>query len=79
METFTEKSFHVRFIFILIKSETADFLRICNAKIYLTVERQSNYLQNNHRNSKLPIYLVTNNPGLKSGFMITHYSINSLA
>ena len=25
-------------------SEAADFLRICNAKIYLNVERQANYL-----------------------------------
>ena len=34
---------------------------------------------NPFRNENLPVYLVPTNPGLKSGFMITHYTVNSLA
>lgn len=34
---------------------------------------------NSLRNKVLPTYLITSAPGLKSGFMITHYTINSLA
>lgn len=62
-----------------VLSQAADFLRICNAKVYLNVERQANYLQNPNRNKVLPIYLVPKDHGLKSGFMIAHYTINSLA
>lgn len=73
--TSTGKLCHVNFNYL----ETADILRICNAKIYVNVERQSSYVMNKDRNKVLPIYLIPSDPGLISGFMITHYTVNSLA
>ena len=43
------------------------------------MERQSSYLMNALRNKVLPTYLITHDIGIRSGFMITHYTINSLA
>lgn len=59
----------------------ADGIALANAKIALTLERQLAYLLNPERNRcGLPCYLVPNgeNLGLKSGFMIPHYTANAL-
>jgi histidine ammonia-lyase len=68
-----------RNIHILFK-EMGDMIRICNAKIGITVERQTTYMLNPSRNKILPIYLIANSNdiGLMSGFMIPHYTLNSL-
>lgn len=61
-------------------SQMGDMIRICNAKIGITVERQTTYMLNPSRNKILPIYLIANSNdiGLMSGFMIPHYTLNSL-
>lgn len=64
-----------------ILSQSADTIRLCNAKIFITMERQTTFMLNPARNKILPPYLIadTQNAGLKSGFMISQYTCNSLA
>lgn len=62
-------------------STVADAMRLANAKLALTLERQLTYLCNPGRNKgKLPIYLIPDakNIGLHSGLMLTQYTANSL-
>lgn len=59
----------------------ADIIALSNAKVAITLERQLAYLLNPSRNgNKLPCYLIAdpNELGLKSGFMIPHYTANAL-
>ena len=59
----------------------ADGISLANAKIALLLERQITYLLNPVRNKcGLPCYLIPDeeNIGLKSGFMIPHYTANAL-
>lgn len=60
---------------------SADGIALANAKIALTIERQITYMLNSWRNNGiLPDYLITNSKesGLQSGFMIPHYTANSI-
>ncbi len=59
----------------------SDCIAIANAKMALTIERQIAYMLNPWRNSNhLPDYLIstTEDIGLKSGFMIPHYTANAI-
>lgn len=60
---------------------TGDLLRMVNAKIALTLERQLTYLMNPARNKhRFPIYLIPKETlaGIHSGHMITQYTANAL-
>lgn len=59
----------------------ADGIALANAKFALTIERQITYMLNSWRNrNHLPDYLIPNSEeaGLKSGFMIPHYTANAI-
>ncbi len=59
----------------------ADGIALANAKFALTIERQITYMLNSWRNRNyLPDYLIPNpdQAGLKSGFMIPHYTANAI-
>lgn len=60
---------------------SSDTIALSNAKVAITLERQMAYLLNPNRNAnKLPCYLVADPSelGIKSGFMIPHYTANAL-
>ena len=62
-------------------STYADVMRMCNAKLALTIERQITYMLNPSRNKgKLPTYLIADpqKAGLYSGYMIAQYTANAL-
>ena len=59
----------------------ADGIALANAKFALTIERQITYMLNSWRNRNfLPDYLIPTpeEAGLKSGFMIPHYTANAI-
>ncbi|MCH9632637.1 MAG: Histidine ammonia-lyase [Chlamydiae bacterium] len=60
---------------------SCDIIRLQNAKIALTLERQMTYMLNPFRNKgALPCYLINSKEkeGLYSGFMIAQYTANAL-
>jgi histidine ammonia-lyase len=62
-------------------STSCDIIRLQNAKIALTLERQITYMLNPFRNKDaLPCYLINSekDEGLRSGFMIAQYTANAL-
>lgn len=64
-----------------VLASTADILRLINAKVALTLERQLNFLSNSWRNKGLfneHLVYDANKLGLHSGYMIPVYTVNAL-